>query len=159
MCPTLPSRHRCRTDGSLSGDRTWKRPLTHRLKSFAVWHRLPQNSPASPRGPFMVELFTVSLLTRSPRLSAPVRLVAKSKLPTPDRLNEVCDPEPPCAGLRDMMNSQSEFPAFDGSFLQAWFERLTDFRIVAGCRLEFGSAAIPWLPPRFEQRTVPCSLL
>ena len=59
----------------------------------------------------MVELFTVSFLSRSPRLSAPIRLVAKSseKLPTPDRLNEVCDSEPPCAGLLDMMNSQSEF--------------------------------------------------
>jgi hypothetical protein len=42
----------------ISGDRMEKRPLTHQPKSFAVWHRLLQNLLASPRGPFMVELFT-----------------------------------------------------------------------------------------------------
>ena len=35
-----------------------KHPLTLQLQSFAVWHRLLQDSLASPRGPFMVELFT-----------------------------------------------------------------------------------------------------
>ena len=43
----------------ISGDRMEKRPLTPQPESFAVWHRLLQNSLASPRGPFMVELFTV----------------------------------------------------------------------------------------------------
>ena len=44
----------------ISGDRTWKHPLTRQQQSFAVWHRLPSSLPASPHGPFMVELFTVA---------------------------------------------------------------------------------------------------
>ena len=43
----------------ISGDRMEKRPLTHRPQSFAVRHRLLHDSLTSPRGPFMVELFTV----------------------------------------------------------------------------------------------------
>jgi hypothetical protein len=44
---------------AISGDRMEKHPLTRQPASFAVRHRLPQDSLASPRGPFMVELFTV----------------------------------------------------------------------------------------------------
>ena len=45
----LPTNRLMRTSSShISGDRTWKHPLTHQQQSFAVWHRLPSNSPASP---------------------------------------------------------------------------------------------------------------
>ena len=37
--------------------RSYKHPRTHRQRAFAVRHRLSLNSPASPHGPFMVELF------------------------------------------------------------------------------------------------------
>ncbi len=35
----------------ISGDRTWKHPLTHPRKSFAAWQRLSSSLPASPHGP------------------------------------------------------------------------------------------------------------
>jgi hypothetical protein len=73
-----------------------KRPLTQRLQSFAVWHRLLQNLLASPRGPFMVELFTVERFAPDRRMSR-IRfgLSPGAKLPTPARLNEVQDLDPP----------------------------------------------------------------
>lgn len=53
----------------ISGNRTQKRSLTLQRWVFAVWHRLLPNSLASARAPFMVELFAVGRLTRSPSLS------------------------------------------------------------------------------------------
>lgn len=44
---------------ALSGGRNQKLRLTHRLRPFAIRHRLSQPLPVSPRGPFMVELFAV----------------------------------------------------------------------------------------------------
>ena len=80
---------------AISGDRMEKRPLTHQPKSFAVRHRLLSDSLASPRGPFMVELFTASGFAAGRRTSH-VRfgLSPGSKLPTPARLNEVLGKEP-----------------------------------------------------------------
>jgi hypothetical protein len=81
---------------AISGDRMEKHPLIHQPASFAVRHRLLRNSLASPRGPFMVELFTVGRFCfRSPDESGPVSMVAHRKLPTPARLNGVGDFEPP----------------------------------------------------------------
>ncbi len=53
----------------ISGDRMEKRPLTHRPQSFAVRHRLLHDSLTSPRGPFMVELFTVERFAPDRRTS------------------------------------------------------------------------------------------
>lgn len=64
----------------ISGDRTWKHPLTHRLKLFAVWHRLPVDSLASPRGPFMVELFA-ACFHRTPGTTMPDSDCHQSKTP------------------------------------------------------------------------------
>ena len=52
---------------SISADRTWKHQLTRRLRVFEIWLRLLTNLLTSPRGPFMVELFTAECLTRSTR--------------------------------------------------------------------------------------------
>ena len=51
----------------ISGDRTWKHPLNHQQQSFAVWRRLPSSLPASPHGPFVVELFAIALISRDCR--------------------------------------------------------------------------------------------
>ena len=57
-CAALPHRHSFpQRMLRISGDRTWKRPLTHPRKPFAAWQRLSSSLPASPRGPFVVELF------------------------------------------------------------------------------------------------------
>jgi len=57
---------------AISGDRMEKHPLTHQQSSFAVRHRLLRDSLASPRGPFMVELFTVGRFAPD-RRTGPVR--------------------------------------------------------------------------------------
>jgi len=90
---------------AISGDRMEKRPLTHQFPSFAVRHRLRSDSLASPRGPFMVELFTASGFAAGRRTS-PVRfgLSPGTKLPTPARLNGVRDPESPWTGLRSSVD-------------------------------------------------------
>ncbi len=87
----------------ISGDRMEKRPLTPQPESFAVWHRLLQNLLTSPCGPFVVELFTVERFAPD-RRTGHVRfgLSPGSKLPTPARLNEVRDLEPPWTGLRSL---------------------------------------------------------
>ena len=68
--------------------RSYKRPLTHQHRSFAVRHRLSWNSLASPYGPFMVELFTAVGFADGPRTDH-VRTGTSpcSMLPTPARLN------------------------------------------------------------------------
>jgi hypothetical protein len=75
----------------ISGDRMEKRPLTHRPQSFAVRHRLLQDSLTSPFrfGPFVVELFAAGGFAAGPRTSH-VRfgLSPGTKLPTSARLNE-----------------------------------------------------------------------
>lgn len=73
-------------------------PSAKRL--FAVRHRLSRNSLARAFAPFIVELFTVGLFVPSPELViAPVRFVAKAKLPTPARLNEPFGPRIPWTGF------------------------------------------------------------
>ena len=68
-----------------------KHSLTCQPESFAVRHRLLQNSLASPIHirPFMVELFTADRLNRSPSRSDSVSTVTSRKLPTPAVLNEL----------------------------------------------------------------------
>lgn len=77
---------------AISAGRSKKRPLTHRRRLFAVRHRLRQSLPASPCGPFMVELFAVEFFARSPnpiaRSGRACRHVAHS--PRRPRLNEPC---------------------------------------------------------------------
>ena len=75
----------------ISGNRMEKHSLTCQPESFAVRHRLLQNSLASPIhiGPFMVELFTADRLNRSPSRSDSVSTVTSRKLPTPAVLNEL----------------------------------------------------------------------
>jgi len=73
-----------------------------------VWHRLPADSLTSPPipvevGPFMVELFTVGCLVRSPRLSAPVWSVARRTAPhvsTVERTRHDSKPMSPRDGIR-----------------------------------------------------------
>lgn len=71
--------------GVISGGRTKKLPLTHRLWSFTVRHRLYSNSLASPMcsGLSSLSYSPPEVSLRSPKQSAPVPLVAKQKLPTP----------------------------------------------------------------------------
>ena len=89
----------------ISGDRMEKRPLTPQPESFAVWHRLLQNSLASPFVSGLSWLsFSPSRFFAPDRRTSHVRfgLLPGSKLPTPARLNEVSDPEPPWTGLRSL---------------------------------------------------------
>ena len=73
-----------------------------------VWHRLPADSLTSPPlpvavGPFMVELFTVGCLVRSPRVSAPVWSVARRTAPhvsTVERTRHDSKPMSPRDGIR-----------------------------------------------------------
>jgi len=73
-----------------------------------VWHRLPADSLTSPPipvavGPFMVELFTVGCLVRSPRLSGPVWSVARRTAPhvsTVERTRHDSKPMSPRDGIR-----------------------------------------------------------
>lgn len=69
---------------AISGDRSEKHPLIHRQRMFAVRHRLLLDSPASPYGPFMVELFVAAGFASGPRRSH-VRSGRSpgSELPTP----------------------------------------------------------------------------
>ena len=65
----LPTSHhspRSRSSG-ISGGRMQKLRLTGRTGAFAVRHRLPCFSPASPCGPLTVELFTAEGLPFGPR--------------------------------------------------------------------------------------------
>jgi hypothetical protein len=75
---------------AISAARRGKLPLTHQQKPFAVWHRLPDNLPASPCGPFMVELFTAIRFSEVPdsgqRIGPACRQVRGS--PRRPRLNE-----------------------------------------------------------------------
>ena len=79
----------CETDFPLRRQKIGVPRLTIRHNSerlSTVWHRLPANSLTSPPipvevGPFIVELFTVGRLIRSPRLSAPVWSVARLTAP------------------------------------------------------------------------------
>ena len=74
-CETLPSSHGLQRNRRpmasrltlISGDRMEKHPLTRQFKSFAVRHRLQQDSLASSHEPFMVELFTAPGFAGSPR--------------------------------------------------------------------------------------------
>jgi hypothetical protein len=67
---------------SISGARNQKLPLTHRRRPFAasepllralkrIWHRLSVCLQASPRGPFIVELFAAADLQQTPEMSLP----------------------------------------------------------------------------------------
>ena len=70
---------------TISGARRQKRPLTPRRRTFAVRHRLRLHSPASPCGPFVVELFASRGFapgTRA-RSDARSRLSPARELPTP----------------------------------------------------------------------------
>lgn len=60
---------------------------THRCEAFAVRHRLRSKSLASPRGPFMVELFAIGCFARMPTLViGPVPPVARSRTPHASRV-------------------------------------------------------------------------
>lgn len=84
--------------------------FAHRLRVFTVRHRLPRSSLTSPYGPFVVELFAASRLTRSPgwytpdwpvaRLSAPHVSQVERTQSGPDPLDRIwpsirrCRPSP-----------------------------------------------------------------
>jgi len=72
-------------DCSISAGRNEKHPLTHRRWFFAVRQRLRSNLLASPRGPFMVELFAALGFAQGPRTRSQVRSRAspRRELPTP----------------------------------------------------------------------------
>ena len=94
----LPSRHSFPQQLlRISGDRTWKRPLTRPRKPFAVWQRLSFDSPASPRGPFMVELFTAIAFDDGPRTgqSGSACCQARSSPRRPGCTKSSRTPEPP----------------------------------------------------------------
>ena len=82
-----------------------------------VWHRLPADSLTSPPipvevGPFMVELFTVGRLIRSPRLSAPVWSVARLTAPhvsTVERTRHGSKPMSPRDGIRQSIATPASF--------------------------------------------------
>ena len=82
-----------------------------------VWHRLPADSLTSPPlpvavGPFMVELFTVGCLVRSPRLSAPVWSVARLTAPhvsTVERTRHNSKPMSPRDGIRQSFATPASF--------------------------------------------------
>ena len=82
-----------------------------------VWHRLPADSLTSPPipvevGPFMVELFTVGRLIRSPRLSAPVWSVARLTAPhvsTVERTRHDSKPMSPRDGIRQSIATPASF--------------------------------------------------
>ena len=89
-----------------------KRPLTPQPESFAVWHRLLQNSLASPRGPFMVELFTVesfSIGSRSPDESRPVRPVTRLEAPHASQVERGQGPRTPMDGITLIVMSLTRF--------------------------------------------------
>lgn len=67
--PPGPRQFARRIAFEISGDRTQKLPLTHGRVLFAVWHRLAVRLPASPHGPFAVELFTAGGFAAGPRSS------------------------------------------------------------------------------------------
>lgn len=70
----------------ISGDRNQKPPLTRQRPLFAVRRRLRADSPASPCGPFMVELFAAGCFPRTPGWSGPVAPLTERELPTPARV-------------------------------------------------------------------------
>ncbi len=88
-----------------------------------VWHRLPADSLTSPSipvavGPFMVELFTVGCLVRSPRVSAPVRSVARRTAPhvsTVERTRHNSKPMSPRDGIRHSFATPALFRTAQGS--------------------------------------------
>jgi hypothetical protein len=72
--------------------------------SFRSRARLLFKSLASPRGPFMVELFIAAGFSRSRRAGhARSGLLPGSKLPTPAGLHEVNDPRAPRTGFGKQM--------------------------------------------------------
>lgn len=87
VCARLPLRHSFHEASlAISGSRNQKLSLIPPHILFAVWHRLPIRLPASPSGPFMVELFAAGLFLRSPRWSLPDVPAAEHVLPTPARV-------------------------------------------------------------------------
>ena len=82
-----------------------------------VWHRLPADSLTSPPipvevGPFIVELFTVGRLIRSPRLSAPVWSVARLTAPhvsTVERTRHDSKPMSPRDGIWQSIATPASF--------------------------------------------------
>ncbi len=91
---------------TISGARTQKPPLTHKRWVFAVWHRLSFHSPASPRGPFMVELFTADNLRPTPSQSRPGSACCQvGSSPRRPRLN---DPLIADANPRDRITAHSD---------------------------------------------------
>lgn len=56
-------------------------PLPVREKSFAAWQRLSSDSPASPRGPFMVELFIAAAFFGSHRAGQPGLACRQARTP------------------------------------------------------------------------------
>ena len=82
-----------------------------------VWHRLPADSLTSPPipvevGPFIVELFTVGCLIRSPRLSAPVWSVARLTAPhvsTVERTRHDSKPMSPRDGIWQSIATPASF--------------------------------------------------
>ena len=109
----------------ISGVRKEKHPPTHRRQSFAVRHRLSQHSPASPRGPFVVELFTawvfqvagsVDPVRPLARLEAPHagRVERSRRLRTPtDGITQPKLPHPLCTTTARPKSSLSTSPSFE----------------------------------------------
>ena len=90
-CSRLPPGHSFRPpERTISADRHEKRPPIHRCLMFAAWQGLCVDSPASGFPPFVVELFTVGLVSpeRRARSMARFRPLRAWKLPTPAALSE-----------------------------------------------------------------------
>ena len=89
----------------ISGDRTWKHPLTHQQRLFAVWHRLPSDSPASPvvSGLSWLSSSRPSHFSTVPGLVSPVSPVARLKAPHAGQVARSCfsnNSRAPWMGLR-----------------------------------------------------------
>ncbi len=111
---------------AISGDRMEKHPLTRQPASFAVRHRLLQDLLASPRGPFMVELFTVGSFSLRLPIAGPVRSGfdgRPSKAPHASQVERSSwegTPEPPgrdyahCVSLTRFKSGRPEMPGIPG---------------------------------------------
>jgi hypothetical protein len=102
VCPRLPPEH---SFHGRSAHDFWgpnvEAPPYPPVTSVCGWARLLSELLASPRGPFMVELFIAAGFSRSRRAGqARSDPSPDSELPTPAGLNEVRDPRAPRTGLR-----------------------------------------------------------
>ena len=100
---------------TISGARTQKPPLTRKRWVFAIWHRLSFHLPASPCGPFMVELFTAGDLRPTPSQSRPGSACHQvGSSPRRPRLNDPLKRmRTPGTGLRRTVTHNAPSPALN----------------------------------------------